>query len=176
MCIYKYILIYVYIHTYTQEYIHIYICTCIYIYVYVYKYIYIYTHMNQYTFTYACIPKCLCIYLNCKIRALPCDFFTKTPAFIFRIHIFLNAIALGLLPALLLICTPLPDGVKVIDSYHLFIDVFIYIFIYALIGICIPMPDGFKCLIHIIYSLFYLLMYLCMRFSEFAHQCRMASR
>ena len=100
--------------------------------------------MIQYIFTYACTPKCLCMYSNCKNRALPCDFFTKTPAFIFRIHIFLNAIVLGLLPALMLICTPLPDGFKVINSYHLAINVFMYVFIHALIRNCTPLLDSSK--------------------------------
>lgn len=43
-------------------------------------------------------------------RALPCDFYTKTPRASFRLQVVLNAIALGLLPALLLVVTPLPAG------------------------------------------------------------------
>ena len=51
--------------------------------------------------------------------------------------------------ALIRICTPLPDGFKVMNSYHVFINVFIYVFIhlfmYALIRICTPLPDdGFQ--------------------------------
>jgi hypothetical protein len=43
-------------------------------------------------------------------RALPCDFYTKTPQASFRMHVALNAIALGLMPAFLLVVTPLPAG------------------------------------------------------------------
>ena len=43
-------------------------------------------------------------------RALPCDFYAMTPQGSFRACVFLNALGLGLLPALLLVATPLPLG------------------------------------------------------------------
>jgi len=45
-------------------------------------------------------------------RALPCEFCAITPALSFRVLVFFNGVLLGLLPAIVLILIPLPEGYR----------------------------------------------------------------
>jgi hypothetical protein len=53
--------------------------------------------------------------VSAAARALPCDFYARTPALSFRALVFLNAVVLGLLPAIVLVLIPLPDGYRVLS-------------------------------------------------------------